>query len=380
MTMLTANSVEISGENLIHNVQLFRSLLGPGRKLLIVVKSNAYGHGMIETARLAILGGADWLGVYSFEEGFQLREAGIQSPVLVMGYVPSGCIAETISYGLSLGVSSLEVLELVAAAARRTGKKARVHLKLETGLNRLGIHRRDLSRAEAIIADQEHVMLEGLYTHYANIEDTVRHEFARLQRMRFSRMCARFMSGEREVIRHTACTAAALLFPSTYFEMVRVGIGTYGMWPSRETLITALETKKDLLDLRPVLTWKSHIAQVKNIRPGETIGYGRSYRVTRPTRIAVIPVGYADGYDRRLSGKGYVLIHGREAPVVGRICMNMFMVDVTHIPRAAMEDEVVLLGKQKKAEISADTLAELMGTINYEVTTRINHALPRVVV
>jgi alanine racemase len=375
------NWVEIDSERLMHNLRLFRRLVGNERKLLVVVKSNAYGHGILEVSEISVQGGADWLGVYSLEEGLELRSHGLRCPILVMGYIPSANLGSAIDSGLTMGVSSLDVLKALKEKTGASGLKARVHLKLETGLNRLGLNGKELNEAFAILGESPGISVEGLYTHFANIEDTLCHDFAQQQLATFKKLSQEITVrlGGAPLIRHSACTAAALLFPDTYFEMVRAGIGAYGMWPSKETLITALETQKHLLELQPVITWKSRIAQVKRVKPGDTIGYGRSYRVTRPARIAVIPTGYADGYDRALSNRGYVLIDGKEAPVLGRICMNVFMVDITHIPKASLEDEVVLLGRQGDGTISADTLAELIGTINYEVTTRINPLLPRVV-
>jgi alanine racemase len=372
------NWVEISRKNLEHNVRLFKGLIGRERALLVVVKSNAYGHGIVDVARIAMESGAQWLGVYSADEGLLLRDAGFSCPILVMGYVPLALLKKAVSHDLSLAVSSIETLERLGEISQSESLSPRVHLKLETGLNRLGLVRRELPLVEGLLARYERLVVEGLFTHYANIEDTLRHDFARSQLKSFQAMCRPFL-GKGKIVRHTACTAAVLLFEKTYFEMVRVGIGTYGMWPSKETLITALETRSDRLELKPVLTWKSRIASIKKVKPGDTVGYGRSYRVTRPARIAVIPTGYADGYDRKLSSHGYVLIQGKEAPVVGRICMNMFMVDITHIPRAKLEDEAILLGADNGRSISAETIAELTGTINYEVTTRINPGLPRLV-
>jgi alanine racemase len=181
-------------------------------------------------------------------------------------------------------------------------------------------------------------------------------------------------------IKHTACTAAAILFPQTLFSMVRVGIGLYGLWPSKETKISALQAGIALNELEPVLTWKTRIAQIKTVKSGETIGYGCTDVATQDTRLAVLPVGYYDGYDRKLSSIGYVLIRGRRAPVMGRVCMNMIMVDVTNIPDVSLEDQVVLLGRQGGDSISAETLAGKIGTINYEVVARINPLIPRIVV
>jgi len=375
------NWIEIDRQSLIHNLRLFRRLVGKERKILVVVKSNAYGHGICEVSDILIRGGADWLGVNTLEEGLTLRNHRFTCPILVMGYIPLPNLSTAVEHDLSMGVSSLEMLKALGELSAAGGLKARVHLKLETGLNRLGFQQKELQEAFSILEKSPGIDVEGIYTHFSNIEDTLCHDFAQRQLAVFKKLSSTIISklGCAPLIRHSACTAATLLFPDTYFEMVRAGIGIYGMWPSKETLITALETQKHLLELQPVITWKSRIAQLKRVKPGDTVGYGRSYRVTRPARIAVIPTGYADGYDRALSNRGHVLIDGKEAPVLGRICMNMFMVDVTHIPKASLEDEVVLLGRQGKESISADTLAELIGTINYEVTTRISPLLPRVV-
>jgi alanine racemase len=373
--------VEISRDALVHNLGQFVSLSGD-RKILVVVKSNAYGHGIIESSRIALSAGAAWLGVNSGEEGLLLRRAGITAPVLIMGYVPLALLPEILEADLSLGAVNPETLEGLEKILENSGGRARVHLELETGLNRMGVAGADLPGVlEKVRLSGGRLVVEGVYTHFANIEDTTQHEFAMEQLGRFREMCACVESAlPSPILRHTACTAAAILFPDTYFDLLRIGIGAYGMWPSKETLITALQGQKKLLDLLPVMTWKTRVAQVKSVVPGESVGYGRSYRVTRPSRIAVIPVGYAEGYDRSLSNRGAVLIRGEEAPVVGRICMNMFMVDVTHIPETALEDEVVLLGRQGKRRITAEILAELAGTINYEISSRVNPALPRVVV
>jgi alanine racemase len=207
------------------------------------------------------------------------------------------------------------------------------------------------------------------------------HHFAEYQLRNFGEAVRRLEEAGLQVpIKHTACTAAAILFPKTFFNMARVGIGLYGLWPSKETKISALQAGIDLNALDPVLSWKTRIAQVKTVKSGEAIGYGCTDVATQDIRLAVLPVGYYDGYDRKLSSTGYVLIHGRRAPVLGRVCMNMIMVDVTNIPQACLEDEVVLLGRQGENEISAETLAGKVGTINYEIVTRINPLLPRLVV
>ncbi len=202
------------------------------------------------------------------------------------------------------------------------------------------------------------LLLEGAHTHFANIEDTTEHDYARGQLNRFNELLARMRQAGFEVpLPHTACSAAAILFPETYFAMVRVGIGLYGLWPSKETLLSAHQEDRNLINLEPAMTWKTKVAQVKSVPAGAFVGYGCTYKTTRPTLLAILPVGYANGYDRSLSNKGHVLVRGQRAPIRGRICMNLTMVDVTDIPGVSLEDEVVLLGQQQDERISAEQMA-----------------------
>ncbi|MDP2808086.1 MAG: alanine racemase, partial [bacterium] len=222
--------------------------------------------------------------------------------------------------------------------------------------------------------------LEGYSTHFANIEDTTDRSFAGRQLQRYQQMLEELeKKGFKAPVNHIACTAASLVFPQTRLQLARIGIGLYGLWPSRETMVTLKEQGSEF-KLEPVLAWKTRVAQVKTVAAGEYIGYGCTFRTSRKTRIAVLPVGYYDGYDRKLSNTAYVLINGKRAPIRGRVCMNLCMADITDIPGVCPEDEVVLLGKQKNDQISAEQLAQWIGSINYEVVTRINPNLPRVVV
>jgi alanine racemase len=287
---------------------------------------------------------------------------------------------EAISHDLSFVILNLSAAKKARQVAKKLSRKARIHLKVETGTNRLGICGKDLIRLAKFCSLQNEIFLEGLYTHYANIEDTLDPSFAQEQLRKFKE-AERLLQkrGVKIPFKHTACTAAAILFKETNFNLIRLGLGLYGLWPSRETKISAQE-KGMKINLQPVLTWKTRVAQVKEVAKGETIGYGRTFTTARKTKMAVLPVGYWDGYDRGLSNQGQVLIKGYPAPVIGRICMNMMMVDITSIPRIKSEDEVVLLGKQGKEEITAEEIAQKIGTINYEVVTRINPLIPRKVV
>ncbi len=231
------------------------------------------------------------------------------------------------------------------------------------------------------IRRHEELILEGLSSHFANIEDTTKHDYPRLQLEAF-RAAVRTVQahGVRVPVKHMSCTASTILFPETDFSMARVGIGLYGHWPSKETYLSCLQKKREPLLLKPVLSWKARIAQVKKIGPDSCVGYGCTYKTTRPTVLAVVPVGYFDGYDRGLSNTAHVLVRGRRAPVRGRVAMDFFMADVTDIPGVRLEDEVTLIGPDGKERITADDLAGFAGTISYEILARINPLIPRVIV
>lgn len=368
--------VELNRDAYNFNMANFRRLAGKDKKIMAVVKSNAYGHGLHETALLAQdCGNVDMLGVYSLREAKLLYGKGVKLPVFIMGYVLGEEFIDVARHDFSVCVSSLEQLRMIDEVIGT--KNLKIHLKFDTGLRRLGFYPEEIPELTAFLGERPNLKVEGIFSHFANIEDTISHEFAKSQRDLFERMCEPLM--DRGPIRHIACSAAGLLFKDTYFEMIRAGIAMYGLWPSKETLITSLKSNM-ISELRPVLSWKTRVAQTKPVSPGDTVGYGRSYKVTRPGRIAIIPVGYNDGYDRKYSNSAKVIIKGKEAPVIGRICMNMSIVDISHIDGVKIEDEVILIGSEGEASVTADFLADISGTINYEVTTRIDPSIPRIIV
>ena len=375
----TANTwIEVSASAVANNASVFRKIAGPDRSLMAVVKANAYGHGMIEVAEIALRSGADWLGVFSAEEGLALRDRGVGAPILVFGPVPEAALDRALAAGLRLTAASAKATAVIAA--RPAARGARVHLKVETGTNRQGMLAGELPSAIRALAAAGAVV-EGVYTHFADIEDTTEHTFAQKQRARFQEVLEQLRASGVEVpLAHTACTAAAILFPDTHHALVRAGIGLYGLWPSKETHVSANALGRDRIGLRPAMTWKTRIAQIKCVVAGDYVGYGRTFRATRATLLAVLPVGYADGYDRGLSNAAHTIVRGVRAPVVGRVCMNMTMIDVSDVPGAAEDDEVVLLGAQGDESITAEDLARLAGTINYEIITRAAHGAPRIVV
>jgi len=369
--------VEIDAEGPDHNLAEIRRSHGFSGIHCAVVKSNAYGHGVKEM--IALLPSADWLAVNSLEEGLELRALGEERPVLLLGHVPLSRLSEARDARLRLMICNFATADAIEKLPP-SPEPFLLHMKVETGTWRQGVLPADALALARRITDSQGCVLEGVYTHFANIEDTLNHDYATEQLELFSSVLETLRkNGIDPPIVHTACTAAAVLFSKTHFDMLRTGIGLYGLWPSRETRLSAESMGVRMPDLRPVLSWKTRIVQIKEVPRGSFIGYGCTYRTTRKTRIAVLPVGYADGYGRSVGNAGWVLVDGERAPVIGRVCMNLCMVDVTDIDGAGLEEEVVLLGKSGNEEISAELLGQWMNTINYEVVTCISPLLPRMV-
>ena len=374
--------VEVSRSAITHNLKEFRRIVSPDTALMAVVKSNAYGHGLLEVARIATDAGCDWLGVNEIDEALQLREAGHLQPILILGAVPPLRMEEGARDGLRAVVYTAEQVAAWNDAGRVASKVVHLHIKLETGLNRQGVPFDELLQLARTIEQCQWVALEGMSTHFANIEDTTDHSYANTQIARFEEGLALLAKeGCRPPVAHCACSAAALVVPKTSFDLVRVGIGMYGLWPSKETQLSVyINDDIEKVTLKPALTWKTRIAQVKKVSKGSPIGYGCTERATHDLKLAILPVGYFDGLDRGLSNQGQVIINGQRAYIRGRVCMNMTMVDVTHIDGVKALDEVILLGKDNSEAVSAEFVASQISTINYEVVTRIGAHLPRVVV
>ena len=372
--------LEVDHSALGHNLRVFREILTHGTTLAAVVKANAYGHGLAEVAPFAGAN-ADWLAVHSAEEARRLRRLGLGNPVLVMGFIARGELHD-LDADVHVFVSTEEVLRWLGEYRRSSGISLPIHLKIDTGTKRQGFAPSGLTGA-CRAAAAEGLSVVGIATHFANIEDTLEHDFARRQLALFGDTVAalRRELGSDVPYVHAACSAASLLIRETDFNLARIGISMYGHWPSRETRLTwILDHGRNGVKLQPALAWRTVIGQFQPVATGETVGYGRTWRALRETRLAVLPVGYADGYPRALSNRARVLVGGQPLPVVGRVCMNMLMVDVTDVPGAAVGDEVVLLGRQGEATVTAEELAELAGTINYEFLARLSPAIPRFVV
>ena len=369
--------IEIDSSAARHNINAFRGILPPGTALMVVVKANAYGHGLEVYAPIAAEI-ADWLGVNSLDEALAIRALGIQKPVAILGYTDPAYLDTVVANDFRQVVYRADTAAGLSKAAENRHTTARIHLKLETGTNRQGVPLGILPDLVRQIRSMPGLTIEGGYTHFANIEDTLDPSFAERQLDKFHQALKILKDeGVRLTQIHAAATAGTLLYPETAFSMVRLGIGAYGIWPSRETQLAARERGRKIT-LIPPLTWKTRVAQVKTVEAGEHVSYGLTYQASHQMQVAVLPVGYYDGYDRKLSNCGRVLIRGRAVPVIGRVAMNMTMVDVTDVA-AQPDDEVVLLGRQGGAEIRAEELAEKIGTIAYEVVSRINPLIPRVV-
>lgn len=371
--------VEINKNNLLHNLEQIRKLVGDGVKIMGVVKANAYGHGLVGVAQ-AISDKVDWFGVDSLSEALKLREIGTKKPILVLGYTELKDLKEAVKNNISLTVCNKETIEkLGKIPIHNPNLNPKIHIKIETGTARQGVLEKDILDFVKFVKQYPSIEIQGISTHYANIEDTTDSSFAMAQLEIFSRV-SEVLKKEDVVVplRHTACSAATILFPETRFDMVRLGISMYGLWSSKETMAAAKNKNVDL-SLKPVLSWKTIVAQVKSVKSGTSVGYGLTERVSRDSKVAILPIGYWDGYDRKLSSVGSVLIHRKRCKVLGRVCMNMIVVDVTDLPKIELEDEVILLGRRGREEVSAEDLAQKIGTINYEVVTRINPLIPRII-
>lgn len=373
---LNGSWVEVSESRLRENLKTFRRILEPKTKLLTVVKSNAYGHGLELTAQ-TIATETDWFGVDSVAEALAISSMAADKPILILGYSAAEHAAQIVANDIRQVVYRMDVAKAISAEAIRQETSARIHLKIETGTNRQGISIANVAKFAQAVAALPGIEVEGVYTHFANIEDTLDPSFAKEQLGRFNTAVEILRNVgiyPREI--HAAATAGILLYPETHFTMVRLGIGAYGIWPSRETRLAALERGSNIT-LQPVLSWKTRIVQLKQIKTGEFVGYGLSFQAGRPMTLAIVPTGYYEGYDRHLSSIGRAIVRGQPVQVVGRVAMNMTILDVTEVDGPKLDEEVVLLGQQGETEVSADELANKIGTIPYEVLARINVEVER---
>lgn len=363
---------EIDLKALENNVRELRRVINPDAQMMAIVKANGYGHGVEPVSRVALQSGASWIGVALLQEAIMLRENGINAPILILGYTPVEDIKDVIRNDISQTLFTWEDALAAASTADQMGKKARVHVKIDTGMGRLGF-KANPETVDIIyrLAHLPGLDVEGIYTHFATADESdktfVEEQFARFQQL-LKQLAARHVYIKW---RHCANSAAALDLPYTHLDMVRPGIAIYGHYPSAYV-------RQDLVNLTPVMTLKAKVAFVKEVPEKCSISYGRTFCTKEKTNIATVPLGYGDGYSRLLSNRGEVLVRGRRAPIVGRVCMDQLMIDVGRIPGVQQGDEVVLLGSQGDDTITVDELAGHMGTINYEVLCLISERVPRV--
>jgi alanine racemase len=354
------------------NVDLACRLAGPGVQVMAVVKADAYGHGVVPVASTALTAGATWLGVAIPEEAIPLRLAGLTCRIQVLGPIPPGQADLVAAYDLDQCVCDLAQAEALDRAARAHGRRLSIHLKVDTGMRRVGLRPGEVCGVAEKLSGLPSVRLVGLMTHFADAEAN-EPEFAREQLGRFAEV-AHALSAVPQggmPLRHAANSAALLFLPEARLDLVRPGIMLYGYDPRGRGGLTHPR-------LRPALRLRTAIGQIQAVPRGQSISYGRTFVAPRDIRVATLPVGYADGLGRLLSNRGQVLIRGRRVPIVGRVCMDMTMVDVTDVPEVAVGDEAVLIGRQGTEEISADEVADLQGTISYEILSRIGPRVPRV--
>jgi alanine racemase len=381
MTSLVWAEIDLAA--IAHNVRQLRRIIEPRAELMIAVKANAYGHGAVQVARTGLKSGADQLGVARIDEGIELRRAGIRAPILVFGRTPAHLAPDLVQYDLTASVFSLLGAAQLNAAVPKDRQLA-VHLKVDTGMGRMGLlpdERRYLhgSRDQDLTAVQEaleisrleNLRLEGLWTHFATSDEADK-TYAQQQLHSFKGFIQKLKDqGLAIATVHAANSGAIIDLPESHLDMVRAGISVYGLYPSRQV-------QRDRIDLRPALALKARITQVKQVPAGTRISYGGTWQAPGPSIIATVPVGYGDGYSRLLSNQGQMLVHGRRVPIVGRVCMDLTMLDVSHIDNVQMGDEVVMIGRQGDETITADELAAQLKTINYEVVTTVMARVPRV--
>lgn len=367
--------ISISKENLLHNLRQFKKVLGK-TKLMAVVKSNAYGHGSFAISSVAEKE-ADCFGTANGTEALALREFGIKKPILVLNYYQLEQVPSLVAKNIALVVYDLNQAKAISAAGKKLKKKAEVHIKVGTGLSRLGVPAKEAVGFIKHVQKLSNIQIEGIFSHFAASEDDP--TFTLLQLGHFKQLIADLKKAAINIpVKHIACTSSSLAFPESRLDMARIGLGIYGL-ESYKSIHSLVQKSNPGFNLKPVLTWTAKILAVKNLPVGAYVGYGRTYRTLRKTKLAILPVGYFEGYDRRLSNLSEVLVGGKRCKVRGRVYMNLLSVDVTAIRNAKAGDEAVLLGKQGREEITADELAQIAGTINYEIVTRINPVIPRIV-
>jgi len=351
--------VEVCLDTLLSNLKAVRGVLSPECKIMGIVKAGAYGHGALAVSRTLLEGGVHMLGVASFDEGCELRRGGIRAPILILSEIPRECIAKAVDKKLTLTVHSRSFLESISKKVPH-GKQANIHIKVDTGMGRLGFAVEDAADAVIFALSCSACKVDGIFTHFACAEAPPPDHFTKKQIHIFKELLAK-IRGTHSLITHAANSAGIFNYPESHFDMVRPGVSLYGISPQEE----------NNLGLAEIITWKTELLQIKWVPKGTGISYGATFVTTRRSLIGTIRIGYADGYNRLLSNRGHVIIRGRVYPVVGRVCMDISLVDLTDAPAVSMSDEVTLIGCQGGEKITASHIASLCGTIPYEILCNI---------
>jgi len=357
---------EIDLDALTNNVKEIKKLLKSETKFCAVVKADAYGHGAIPIAKAVLAAGADYLAVAILGEAIELREAGITVPILVLGHTPASQAPLLVEFRITQAVFSLETAEAISHAAVAADVTAKIHLKIDTGMSRIGVNYQEAGAFAAKVAALPRLEVEGVFSHFATA-DSADKTYTHVQYHCFLEALKQIEDhGIKIAVRHIANSAAIIDMPETHLDMVRAGIILYGLWPSQDVNKT--------INLKPTMLFKTRLAYVKDVAPGTSVSYGRTYTTDQTQRIATLPVGYADGWPRALSNKTHVLLHGKRAPLIGRICMDQCMIDITQIPDAMPGDEVLLFGGP---DLPADEVAMQIDTISYELVCMVGKRVPR---
>lgn len=375
---------EIDLQAVRHNLDQLKGLIAAPTAIMAVVKADAYGHGAVEVAKTLVEQGIPYLAVARFSEAITLRRAGIGVPILLFGHTYPEYLSPMLKHDIRASINTVDSAKILSEAARHRRGKVLVHVKVDTGMGRLGLvcdglalpgpdksSRKQAVQAVLQIASLPHLEIEGIYTHFANADaPNVDHTY--LQFSLFMDVLSELKrNGLEPQFRHAANSAALIRMPETHLDLVRPGIALYGLRPSSDL-------GRSQIDLKPAMSIKTNIIQLKMVSAGFRVSYGGTHETEGPTTLATVPIGYADAYSRLLSSRGYMLVRGQRAPVVGRVCMDLTVLDVGHIPNVGPEDEVVVLGRQGAQEITAHEIAELINTIHYEIISTITARVPRI--
>ncbi|WP_085993230.1 alanine racemase [Oceanobacillus senegalensis] len=361
--------VEVSLDAIHYNVKAFNHHIGRDTKLMAVVKADGYGHGAIEVAKEAIKAGADYLAVAILDEALQLRKAGIELPILVLGYTSTEGVSIAIEQNITLTVFTEDVAKKIKSVAEAQKKLAHVHLKMETGMNRIGISSQEEAFKMVNLLSSNYVMLEGAFTHFADADNTDS-TYTEKQFASFIEMIDYLEQHEVKIpIKHCCNSAGTIAYPNMHLDMVRVGVSLYGLYPG--------DHLREIISLKQAMSLKTKAVYIKQLEANNTISYGRTFTTKQKSKIATIPIGYADGFSRSLSNQGHVTVKGRRAPIIGRICMDQAMIDVSDMEHVGVKDEITIFGDPGDGFISLGEVAEQMNTIHYETACLIGKRVPR---